>query len=69
MEFENNSVLLDSADEKKSSTLSLEEEGEQKEVEDGEIVFESQNEKTKLNSQYFILLGLSSLLGIMLFKW
>ena len=31
--------------------------------EDGEIVFESQNEKTKLNSQYFILLGLSSLLG------
>ena len=36
---------------------------------DDEIVFESQNEKTKVNSQYFILLGLSSLLGIMLFKW
>ena len=68
-EFENNSILFDSADENKSSTLSLKEEREEKEVEDYEIVFESQNEKTKLNSQYFILLGLSSLLGVILFKW
>ncbi len=68
MEFENDSILLDSTDENGSSTLSSEK-GEEKEVEDDEIVFESQNEKTKLKSQYFILLGLSSLLGIMLFKW